>query len=359
MGLTVSAIGTAIPEQSVTREEAVEIAKLTVPKREHGKLDRIYKGTGVEKRHSVMLKERAGANAPAYDLFYVPDEEDDRGPRTSERMQAYMERAHPLAERAMREALLRGGLEPDEVTHLVLVSCSGFFAPGVDIRLIKSLGLPFNLERVQVGFMGCQGALNGLRVANGLAHTRPDAQILMCAVELCSVHYRYGWTLNSAVANSLFADGSAALVGRSQGDGWKLRASGACLVPDSEDAMSWRIGDHGFEMGLATSVPRLIEANLRPWAQSWLAQHGYGFDDIATWAVHPGGPTILRNVQRALDLKDGALDVSLGVLQEMGNMSSPTILFILERLLAAGASMPCVGMAFGPGLTVEAVLFDD
>lgn len=360
MALTVCSIGSAVPEQSLTRDESLEVAKLMAPETKHKTLSKIFCGTGVKKRHSVLLKKGEAEDAAVdYDLLYTPDNVGDPGPTTMERMQVYQDRAHPLAETAVGRALEGSTIRIDDITHLVMVTCSGFFAPGVDIALMKSMGLPHDLERVQVGFMGCQGALNGLRVANGLAGTRSDACVLLCAVELCSVHFHYGWQVDRAVANALFADGSAALVGQSDGSGWKVRANGACLVPESEGAMSWRIGDHGFEMGLSSALPRIIEANLRPWLADWLNQHGLTIDDVATWAVHPGGPSIVRSVQKGLGLADDALDVSLGVLQELGNMSSPTILFILERLLAADAELPCVGLAFGPGLSVEAVLFDE
>lgn len=360
MALTVSSIGSAVPERSLTRDESLEVAKLMAPQTKHRTLQKIFCGTGVRKRHSVLLKEPPAVDeSPDYDLLYAPDGLDDPGPSTRERMRIYRDRAHPLAEEAVGRALSGGAVRSDDLTHLVTVTCSGFSAPGVDIALMKSMDLPHDLERVQVGFMGCQGALNGLRVANGLASARPDACILLCAVELCTVHFHYGWKVDRAVANALFSDGSAALVGHADGDGWKVRASGACLVPDTENAMSWHIGDHGFEMGLSSALPRIIEASLKPWLQDWLAQHELDIEDVATWAVHPGGPSILRSVQSGLGLSEGALDVSLGVLQELGNMSSPTILFILERLLAADADLPCVGLAFGPGLSVEAVLFDE
>ncbi len=314
---------------------------------------------GVKKRHSVLLQPRnPEANGPQYDVMRAPEGPNDCGPLVSERMAAYEERSHPLALEAVQRGLGEAGVDPDEVTHLVTVSCSGFFAPGVDVKLIRSAGLPPTVERAHVGFMGCQGALNGLRVADGFARSRPDATVVLCAVELCSIHYHYGWDPQQVVANALFADGAASIVGRAGDGAWTLKATGACLIPDSEDAMTWRIRDHGFVMSLSPSVPGLIETHLRPWFERWLGAHGYALEDIQTWAAHPGGPRILSSVRNALDLPNGALDVSQGVLRDYGNMSSPTILFILERLRAQNAPLPCVALAFGPGLMAEAVLFD-
>lgn len=362
MTLTVRGIGSVVPEHSITREESVALASkhFTPTERERKALPALYRMAGVQKRHSTLLRQRASeSDGPQYDVLREPQFEGDPGPAVSERMQAYEKRAHPLAHQAATRALEHSGLPASAITHLVTVSCSGFFAPGVDVKLIGSLGLPPTVERAHVGFMGCQGALNGLRVADGFARSRPDAAVLLCAVELCSLHYHYGWDPDKIVANALFADGSAAVVGTAaETDDWKLRATGACLIPDSQDAMTWRIRDHGFAMSLSAAVPGLIQSHLRPWLESWLEGEGYRLGDIATWAVHPGGPRILSSVKKTLELPDGSLDVSQSVLREFGNMSSPTILFILDRLRAQAAPLPCVALAFGPGLMAEAVLFD-
>jgi predicted naringenin-chalcone synthase len=362
MAMLIRGVGSVVPQHSITREEAVALASrnISLSERELKTLPALYRMAGVRKRHSVLLRPRNPSNnGPEYDVLRDPEHEGDLGPHLSERMRIYEERAHPIAHEATTAALGDAGIDPAEVTHLVTVSCSGFFAPGVDVKLIGSLGLRPTVERVHVGFMGCQGALNGLRVADGFSRTRPDAAVLVCAVELCSLHYHYGWDPDKVVANALFADGAAAVAGSAAGDSdWKIRSTGACLIPDSQDAMTWRIRDHGFEMSLSAAVPRLIETHLRPWCESWLRDQGLAIEDIATWAVHPGGPRILSSVRKALSLPDGALDMSQGVLRDFGNMSSPTILFILDRLRRASAPLPCIALAFGPGLMAEAILFD-
>ncbi|MCC6154308.1 MAG: type III polyketide synthase, partial [Candidatus Hydrogenedentes bacterium] len=211
-----------------------------------------------------------------------------------------------------------------------------------------------------VGFMGCHGALNGLRVARGFIESDPNARVLLCAVELCSLHYHYGWNPEQIVANALFADGSAAIVataGKGGENEWAIRGTGSCLVPESEDAMTWRIGNNGFIMSLSSRVPELIGSHLRPWMEGWLQQHKLTLDDVKSWAVHPGGPRILGSVVKALNLTKDAVDVSREILRDHGNMSSPTILFILNRLREANAPRPCVALGFGPGLMAEATLF--
>ena len=359
MNFTILGQGTAVPEHSIARQESVEMVTRAFCQtdKERRIVPALYRMAGVKKRHSVLLRDPE-SNGGRYELLYEPDSREDKGPRLSARMEAYEEHAHPLAVRAAGQALEASGISGGDITHLVTVSCSGFYAPGVDVQLIRELGLPATTERAHIGFMGCQGAMNGLRVARGFAAGNPDANVLLCAVEVCSIHYHYGWDPEQIVANALFADGSAAVVGalRDHG-GWTIRATGACLIPDSVDAMTWRIRDNGFEMSLSPRVPGLIEEHLRPWLEGWLAKEGLGLEDIQTWAVHPGGPRILSSVAKGLDLPKGALDVSRGVLQEFGNMSSPTILFIVDRLRAMDAPLPCVALAFGPGLMAEAVLF--
>jgi predicted naringenin-chalcone synthase len=285
-------------------------------------------------------------------------------PTTLDRMQKYEAEAAGLAVTAAGSALRQAGVAPDRVTHLVTVSCSGFSAPGADIALMKQLPLPPGVARTHVGFMGCHGALNGLRVARGFVGADPAACVLLCAVELCSLHHQYGWDAEKIVANALFADGAAALVavsdagaGADAGRGaFRLVASGSTLIDDSEDAMSWRIGNHGFEMTLSPRVPDLICHHLRPWLEGWLATHGLSIATVGSWAVHPGGPRILSAVGEAVGLDRAALDVSQQTLAHYGNMSSPTVLFILDHLRSADAPRPCVALAFGPGLAVEAAI---
>jgi predicted naringenin-chalcone synthase len=285
------------------------------------------------------------------------------GPSTAWRMARYEESIAPLSIRACRGALESAGVAPETITHLITISCTGFTAPGFDVRIIKSLGLDYSVQRTHIGFMGCHGALNGLRVARGLAMTAPGCRILLCAAELCSLHFTFGPDADRSIANAIFADGAAALVAenRIEGDGteqhWDVVASGSVLLPGTEGAMSWRIGDHGFTMTLGTEVPHLIGTHLRPWLESWLAREGLDIESVGSWAIHPGGPKILEAARYALRIPEEALADSREVLASYGNMSSPTILFILQGLIRRGALRPCVAIGFGPGLVVEAALF--
>lgn len=356
--------GAGLPKYSIDRQESVAYGQMLsfCTDEQYRRLPVLYRMTGVHKRYSVILEAPPGAAAERQSFFPPPNGPDDKGPTTETRMKRYAIEAGPLAETAVRAALTDAHCPPEAVTHLVTISCSGFAAPGIDYEIIERLGLSATVERVNVGFMGCHGALNGLRVAEGVAAARPGkARILLCAVELCSLHYHYGCDPEQVVANALFADGAAATVIGSVADSecataWSIRGTGSCLIPDSKDAMTWRIGDHGFEMTLSPRVPDLIANTLPSWIESWLQSHGLGVADVNSWAVHPGGPRILNAVGKCLGLDHGALQVSRSVLQEHGNMSSPTILFIIKHLQDTAAPGPCVALAFGPGLTAEAVL---
>lgn len=362
MSFVLAGIGTAVPQHSIGQREAARFALDYCPGGDSRPklLEALYRRSGVELRHCVILDASTNGR-PAQQSFYAPAATaTDRGPSTARRMQAYDTAASTLARQAATAALEDAMIAPADVTHLVTVSCSGFHAPGVDIGLIRDLELPPGTARTHIGFMGCHAALNALRVARSYALADPRACVLLCAVELCSLHHQYGWNPHRIVANSLFADGAAAVVGR-RGDrdndgAWQLRASGSAVLPDTSELMAWSIGDHGFEMTLSPRVPEVIRRTLKPWLAGWLAEQGLSIDAIGSWAIHPGGPKILRACADAVQLDDDLLRPSESVLTRYGNMSSPTVLFILDELRAAQAARPCVMLAFGPGLTIEAAL---
>jgi predicted naringenin-chalcone synthase len=321
-------LGTAVPPGVLDQAEAAESsgAFCAADERQARALRILYGRSGVESRNTVVVQAGEGTLVERLPFYPAATKPEDRGPTTGERMALYETEAPPLAELAARRALEDAATPVDAITHLVTVSCTGFFSPGLDATLIDALGLPPTVERTHVGFMGCHGALNGLRVAASQAVEAP-ARVLLCAVELCSLHFAYGWNSEMVVANTLFADGAAAVVGvpsrNGEDSGWSIQAQGTLLMPKSGDAMSWRIGDHGFRMTLSAAVPELIRANLAGWLEGWLNDQGLGLDEITSWAVHPGGPRILDAVQDTLALENDVLDVSRDVLRRHGNMSSP------------------------------------
>ncbi|MEM1304249.1 MAG: type III polyketide synthase [Planctomycetota bacterium] len=364
----IAGLGIALPDHAMTQADAAQYVRdyCVAGDRELQLARRIYSRSGVANRHSVVLESSTNGES-ARQTFFAPSEPiAPLGPTTAERMACYRENAGPLACRAADAALVDASVDASEVTHLVTVSCSGFDAPGFDISLINNLPLGEAVSRTHVGFMGCHGALNGLRVARAYA-ADPQATVLLVALELCSLHYQYGWTPERIVANALFADGAAAAVvqqdrGRDDerlldSDRLAIRDNWSNVVPGTTDAMTWRIGDHGFEMTLSADLPQLIEQELASRLGGWLASHQTPLEEVAQWVIHPGGPAILDACESALRLPGDALDLSRGVLQRYGNMSSPTVLFALAELLARGsAASPCVVLGFGPGLTIEAAL---
>jgi predicted naringenin-chalcone synthase len=374
MSLSIRGVGTALPPFTFSQEAIAGFSRATccedADQAEFSQL--IYTHSGVHQRHSVVLRDNC--QEPPYPQSFYPTEGCGRGPSTGRRMQEYADCAPPLAVAASERALAEAGLSPDEVTHVVSASCTGFMAPGIDMALVAGLALKPTVERTHLGFMGCHGAINGLKVARGCLAAEPEARVLVCCVELCTLHFFMGWDPEKIVANALFADGAAAVICqnsdssgnnagemRSNGavvsDLWRLSAVGTVRIPDSAAAMTWEIGDFGFEMGLSRRIPELIGLHLRSYLQSWLDRQGRTLADVASWAVHPGGPKILDAVELALTLAPPALETSRAVLAEHGNMSSPTLLFILDRLRRQKAPRPCVALGFGPGMVVEAALF--
>jgi len=347
--MKIAAIGLAPGERRLDQEHAARLAgELCCDDARKDRLLRaVYKRTTLSGR-SVVLPEATGGEP-----FLRPGGEPD----TAERMARYHGEAARLALRACSGALEKARWEPGSVTHLVTVSCTGFQSPGLDSHLAEALGLPATVERLNIGFMGCHGALNGLRAARGFAAL--GGRVLLCAVEICSVHFQYGWDLEQVTANALFADGAAAAAcepSSPEDPSPRLTATGANLFPGTAEEMGWRIGNHGFRMNLSPRVPRLIEENLRPWMEEWLAGEGLTVGEIGSWAIHPGGPRILDATARALGLSGEAMEPSWAVFRRHGNMSSPTVLFILEELRARQAALPRVALAFGPGLAAEGAL---
>ncbi|WP_436715836.1 type III polyketide synthase [Roseiconus lacunae] len=423
MGFKIEGLGTATPKYGVAQEDAAAIAETLTGDTESRSrvISGLYRRSGVRFRHSVAVESgrpgrdnvkqngeseslsRADASIPAAESeeglavatmdsiqtgllrhvehqqsvtqsFYPPASgPDDRGPSTATRLNAYEKHAGPLAVVAARRAIESAGWQANEVTHLITVSCTGFAAPGIDLALITGCGLNLGVQRTHIGFMGCHGAINGLRVAKAFAEADPNARLLICAVELCSLHQQYGWDPEHIVSNALFADGAAAVVGQRTSNASSVSknrserapsvtATGSTLLAETDDLMGWRIGDHGFEMSLSAQVPAVIERSLREWMTQWLAEHDLTIDRVRNWAIHPGGPKILRSCANALSLEESQWAASTSVLADFGNMSSPTVLFVLERLLDSDQSLggdgsfPCVMLAFGPGLSIEAVL---
>jgi predicted naringenin-chalcone synthase len=316
----------------------------------------LYRATGIDKRHSVLADYgRAGP----YDFFAnTPDLEPF--PTTRQRMEVYQREAIALSMRAAAPCLQQAGAEPGTITHLVVASCTGMYAPGLDIDLVKALGLPTTVQRTCINFMGCYAAFNALKVADAFCRDA-HAHVLVVCTELCSLHFQKQNTPDNWLANALFADGAAAVLvepAPRSGVNLRLHRFFSDLALEGQHDMAWHIGDAGFEMKLSTYVPDILETGLMPLTQSLLRNTAQ--PQIKYWAVHPGGRRIVEAAARALGLNPGQTQFSLQVLRQFGNMSSATVLFVLHDMWQQAEEQDhgqkLLGFAFGPGLTMESML---
>jgi predicted naringenin-chalcone synthase len=270
-------------------------------------------------------------------------------------MRAYEERALALAERAIADL----GVEHiRDTTHLIVTSCTGFYAPGIDVQLIERFGLNPGIERTIVGFMGCYAAVSALKLSRHIVRSDAAARVLIVNVEICSLHLQRPTDVAHALGLSIFGDGCAATLVTSEPAGLALDAFVSRLIPESAEEITWRIGALGFEMHLSLDVPRKISEafSLDP----TVLLGGAAASDIDVWAVHPGGRAVLDAVGDALALDTAALDESRHVLRAFGNMSSATISFVLARILRRASELRdarCCGLAFGPGMVCETMRF--
>jgi alpha-pyrone synthase len=271
-------------------------------------------------------------------------------PTTAARMALYEPHALDLAMQAVR------GLDADPaaITHLIVASCTGFTAPGLDFQIMRAAGLPDDTKRTIVGFMGCFAAVNALKLADQIVRADPRSRVMVVNLELCSLHLQEDFQdVPKMLSFLLFADGAAAALVTAEPTGIALGAFQAAVIPRSHELITWHIGDSGFEMHLSGQVPGRI--------RRWLPDHGAQLlppEPPVLWAVHAGGRSILDAVQQGLRLPPDALRHSRSVLRDYGNMSSATLMFVLGRILSDPDSRGSgVAMAFGPGLSVETFAF--
>ncbi len=277
-------------------------------------------------------------------------------PGTAARMAVYAQEAPALACAAIKE--LGTKAEIDGISHLVVASCTGFIAPGIDQIIARRLGLAPSVERLLIGFMGCYAAVAALRSARHIVRSDPSARVLVVTVELSTLHLQQTTDLQSLLAMLQFGDGAAAALVTAEPGGFLIEHPFATTLAHSEELIRWRITDEGFAMHLSGEVPKRIAAALADEAFASAAMAGRVASSIDGWAVHAGGRSVLDAVERSLSLPSDALDTSRGVLADCGNMSSATLMFVLERLLAGPPVTRGVAIAFGPGLAAEGFAFE-
>jgi predicted naringenin-chalcone synthase len=311
---------------------------------------RMAERSGIEHRWSVLAPAPGGRPHNHPGGFYHGE-----APSTARRMQVYAEEAPKLALAAI--ARLREQIELDGITHLVVASCTGFIAPGIDQIIARELGLE-GVERTVVGFMGCYAAVCALRTAYHIARSDPEARVLAVTVELCSLHLQKTQQLESLLAQLQFSDGAGAALVTSEPTGLEMTHLFSMQLEDSAELIQWRIGDTGFEMTLSGEVPVRIRDALAEEKVRSTIFNGWGPDQISSWAVHAGGRSILDAAEKGLELPQGALWASRDVLARCGNMSSSTLMFVLSELIDRPDTGKGVAIAFGPGLAAEGFHFE-
>jgi len=361
--MNILGIGLATPGIAIDQAHLLKVAQKynANSHQQQARLQRLYQGTKISHRHSVLSGDSKTSQEAADSLIRFHEDSGGSGPTTESRMQAYEAYSVELAAQACLDALHHSGTNAKEIQQLVTVSCTGFFAPGLDMMLIEKLGLPNTAERAHIGFMGCHGAVNGLNVAKSLVHQTPGKRVLLCCVELCTLHFQHGLDPQDAVANALFADGAAAVVGESGDTNTQIPTLRACQsfkLNHSSEMMQWHIGNHGFRMRLDPSVPRRVKAEAFDAISPWLKQFDLTPSDIGGWLIHPGGPKVIDAIESVFELDPSHTVASRQVLNRFGNMSSPTVLFIIDRLQKTNTPGPWLMLAFGPGLVIEAALFN-
>ncbi len=315
--------------------------------REAAVFDRMAGRSGIGHRWSVLPESADGGSPVGTDGFYA----NGLMPPTSARMALYGEHAPALALAAIAKLGPLGS-----ITHIVVASCTGFTAPGLDQVIAVRLGLDPSVERVMIGFMGCYAAVTALKTARHIVRSEPDARVLVVTVELSTLHLQPATTLEPLLAMLQFGDGAAAAIVESQGAGFALEAPFAATLPDSSGLIEWHVGDTGFAMHLSGEVPgRIADALVVPATRAALTG-GVDAAAIDGWAVHAGGRSILDAVENGLGLDKAALAESRAVLAENGNMSSATLMFVLARLFERRPERG-VALAFGPGLAAEGLRF--
>jgi predicted naringenin-chalcone synthase len=371
MGVTLRSLEVAVPATELRQDEVREVfaAQPGLSRLASRLVTAAFATSGIERRYTAV-SEMVLTQEIEDPVFFDPGNRQILNPSTATRNDLYVREATELYTRAAAEALAAcEGIEAADVTHVITVSCTGFFCPGPDYRIVRALGLSPSVQRYHLGFMGCYAAFPALRQATDICRADPDAVVIVASAELCSLHVRVTDDPDTILGASLFGDGAAAAVvtGRdlpSTRPVLRLDHFETVLTPVGEEAMAWNIGDNGFEMVLGTYVPHIIDEHITGALAPLLARDpsvdGRPYEEIEHWAVHPGGRSIVDKVEARLELRPEQVRASRETLRDYGNMSSATILFVLKNILEqpqdGGGQERVCGMAFGPGLTVETAL---
>jgi len=360
----ITAIGTANPANKVSQPALADfmVRAMQLNNDQARKLRAIFRVSGIDSRYSVIDDYSKKDNFS----FYNNRVDMEPFPSTRVRLELFREKSVALSVTAVEACLGKiKSFDKNSITHLVVVSCTGMYAPGLDIDLVKSLHLSSNIQRLCINFMGCYAAFNAIKIADTYCQSDPKAKVLVVCTELCSIHFQKQYSEDNLLANALFADGSAALLIESSSRiGLNLKpVSFFCdLAPDGEQDMAWTVGDLGFEMRLSAYVPDVIRDGIAKLTNLLLQKISSQLSDISYYAIHPGGKKILEVIEAELGLTKEQNKASYEVLKNFGNMSSPTVLFVLNELSRGlngiDDGKKILSFAFGPGLTLESMVLE-
>jgi predicted naringenin-chalcone synthase len=352
-------ISTAVPENELEQMDIYKFMQrlYTLEANDERKHELLYQRSGIQKRYSCV---------PDYDLtstnklLYDEDAEINIAPTLEKRMSLYQRFAMPLAIKAIDDLLLQNkSYTRQDITHIITVSCTGMSAPGLDLQLMEALQLSSNVIRTSINFMGCYAAIHALKMAQQIAETsNENVNIVLVATELCTLHFQQEYSIETASSSMLFADGCAAVLLNNysiENSFAQLKFFFSKVNFTGKKDMAWQLSSTGFLMTLSGYIPQIIEADIQQLVADALQQYGLEQNQITHWCIHPGGKKIVDVIQQQLNLTNQQVEPSRKVLREYGNMSSPTILFVLKEILEEIKDNKAIifGIAFGPGLTME------
>ncbi len=349
-------IGTAVPSYAHKQEDILHFMQdaYMLDETERRKLAFLYHQSSINTRYSAI----ADFSLPRTEWQFL-SQIDNAFPSLEKRLAFYKKEALPLSVKAINSCI-DGYIDAKEITHLITVSCTGMSAPGLDLEIMEAMELPIDIFRTSVNFMGCYAAIHALKIGNMICKTTEHANVVIVCTELCTLHFQKDYNLDNAASSLLFSDGSAAvLLSNNLQHQHSLTINGfhsQVSFKGSKD-MAWEIGSKGFLMTLSGYVPQLVEEDILKLVNESLEKSDLTKEKITHWCIHPGGRKILDTIQKKLSLCECALNPSRKVLSNYGNMSSPTILFVLKEMIddfkMTGKPANIFGVAFGPGLTME------
>lgn len=358
----ISSIGTANPPFKTSQKNIARfMAKaLKMNNGEENRLQALYRASGIQHRFSVL---EDYSNSMEDFKFYPNNIDLEPFPKVSARMAVYKQEALKLSIKAIEECIKGTKLRKNDISHLITVSCTGMYAPGLDIEIIETLGLSNHVQRTAVNYMGCYAAFNAIKLADAICRSDSGARVLILCVELCSIHFQKLKDEDNLLSNALFGDGAAAVIvqpGPHEGINLSLERFYCDLLFEGKQDMAWHIGNFGFEMKLSSYVPNLIKSGIRRLTDDLLKHMQLTVEDIDLFAIHPGGKKILEMIEQELGLSKEDNAFAYKVLKHYGNMSSPTVLFVLKEILQVVTNNDheknILSFAFGPGLTLESML---